>query len=283
MATTAWIAGEEQRPRCGVGQGKKGSSVRVIGSDDYGRSTTVTEGKRRQRQRRLEASEESEEGAGSEGRRQQRKARLGRVGSDCSNKMAEEEGGDGSDQKGNDGNSRWSVGRGCVAAEQRRQGRRVEVEEGNDVVGRGRGQRPRTCTRGRDWKKTTAKDLRQRARLEEDNSPWLRMVGVGGCCDREAVGEEQRVMAAGAAAGCSGRGEKEVEEAATAAEVAGKRRRQRRLATGAGCDCGEEGQRLTATADAGGLRQRKTEEGSNSIGRWLRLGQGGEEDSLLFL
>ncbi|RWW75050.1 hypothetical protein BHE74_00016951 [Ensete ventricosum] len=176
MATTAWIEGEEQRPRCGVEQGKKGSSVRVIGSDDYDRSTTVTKGKIRQRQRRLEAREESEEGAGSEGRRQQRKARLERVGSDCSNKMAEEEGGDGSDQKGSDGNGRWSVGRGYVATEQRRQDRRVEVEEGNDAVGRGRGQRPRTCTRGRDWKKTTAKDLRQRARLEEDNSRWLRMV-----------------------------------------------------------------------------------------------------------
>ncbi|RWW50022.1 hypothetical protein BHE74_00043760 [Ensete ventricosum] len=37
--------------------------------------------------------------------------------------------------------------------------------------------------------------------------------------------EEQRVMAAGAAAGCSGRGEKEAEGAATAVEVAGKRRR----------------------------------------------------------
>ncbi|RWV89247.1 hypothetical protein GW17_00048608, partial [Ensete ventricosum] len=69
--------------------------------------------------------------------------------------------------------------------------------------------------------------------------------GLRGC-----VEEEQRVMAAGAIAGCSGRGEKEVEEAVTAAEVAGKRRRQR-LTMGGNSGCGEEGRRL-ATA-VGGL------------------------------
>ncbi|RWW55113.1 hypothetical protein BHE74_00038262 [Ensete ventricosum] len=45
--------------------------------------------------------------------------------------------------------------------------------------------------------------------------------GLHGC-----VEEEQRVMAAGATAGCSDRGEKEVEEAVIAVEVVGKRRRQ---------------------------------------------------------
>ncbi|RWW56199.1 hypothetical protein BHE74_00037095 [Ensete ventricosum] len=49
--------------------------------------------------------------------------------------------------------------------------------------------------------------------------------GGGGLCG--CVEEEQRMMAAGVTIGCSGRGEKEAEEAATAAEVAGKRRRQR--------------------------------------------------------
>ncbi|RRT52365.1 hypothetical protein B296_00018655 [Ensete ventricosum] len=41
------------------------------------------------------------------------------------------------------------------------------------------------------------------------------------------IEEEQRVMAAGATAGYSSRGEKEAEEAVTTAEVAEKRRRQR--------------------------------------------------------
>ncbi|RWW69307.1 hypothetical protein BHE74_00023089 [Ensete ventricosum] len=50
----------------------------------------------------------------------------------------------------------------------------------------------------------------------------LRAGGLHGCTE-----EEQRVMEAGAVAGCSSRGEKEAEEAAAAAEVAGKRRRQR--------------------------------------------------------
>ncbi|RWV98649.1 hypothetical protein BHE74_00059066 [Ensete ventricosum] len=92
--------------------------------------------------------------------------------------MAEEEGGDGSYQKGSDGNSRWPTGRGCAAVEQRRQGHRAEAEEDNDVVSRGRGQRPRTCGRGHDWKKTIAEDLQWR----------LKMARAGDYCDREGNG-----------------------------------------------------------------------------------------------
>ncbi|RRT52181.1 hypothetical protein B296_00017888, partial [Ensete ventricosum] len=46
--------------------------------------------------------------------------------------------------------------------------------------------------------------------------------------------EEQRMMTAGTTTGCSGRGEKEVKEATVAAEVVGKKRRQRPTMGGSG-------------------------------------------------
>ncbi|RWW45513.1 hypothetical protein BHE74_00048647 [Ensete ventricosum] len=63
------------------------------------------------------------------------------VGSDCSSNMAEEEGGDGNNQKGNDDNDRWPTGRGYAAVEQKRQ-------------------RLRKATTGWQRKRTAAKDLR---------------------------------------------------------------------------------------------------------------------------
>ncbi|RZR83400.1 hypothetical protein BHM03_00010000, partial [Ensete ventricosum] len=60
------------------------------------------------------------------------------------------------------------------------------------------------------------------------------MAMAGNDCCRGGLGCGCRVMAAGVAAGCSGRGEKEAEEIAVAVEVAGKRRRQRPTMGGSG-------------------------------------------------
>ncbi|RZS19096.1 hypothetical protein BHM03_00051448 [Ensete ventricosum] len=121
--------------------------------------------------------------------------------------------------------------------------------------------------------------------------------GLHGC-----VEEEQRVMAVGATAGCSGRGEKEVEEAVTAAEVAGKRRRQRPtmggnsgceeqrvMAAGAMAGCSDRGEKeveeaVIAVEVAGKTRKQRPTMGGNSSWRpelaaavvkkvdgWLRL------------
>ncbi|RZS02404.1 hypothetical protein BHM03_00032445 [Ensete ventricosum] len=131
---------------------------------------------------------------------------------------------------------------------------------------------------------------RQRALLEVRVVRYGEMVAAKNCCCRGGLGcgcvvamraasgggglrgcaEEQRVMAAGATAGCSGRGEKEAEEATVAAKVAGKRRKQQPTMGG-----------------SGGCRPELAAAAVKKVGGWLRLqGRGwaaleGEETTAL--
>ncbi|RWV92067.1 hypothetical protein GW17_00045597 [Ensete ventricosum] len=139
--------------------------------------------------------------------------------------------------------------------------------------GRGSGGSSNGCSRGGGLMGATTTQIEAETRVRADGWGCRRQMGrwaASGGGGLRGCAEEQRVMAAGATAGCSGRGEKEAEEATVAAKVAGKRRKQQPTMGG-----------------SGGCRPELAAAAVKKVGGWLRLqGRGwaaleGEETTAL--
>ncbi|RRT56636.1 hypothetical protein B296_00028641 [Ensete ventricosum] len=119
--------------------------------------------------------------------------------------------------------------------------------------GRGSGDSSNGCSRGGGLMGATTTTIEAETRVRVDGCVVAMRAASGGGGLRGCA-EEQRVMAAGASAGCSRRGEKEAEEATIAAKVSGKRRKQQPTMGG-----------------SGGCRPKLAAAAVKKVSGWLRL------------